>query len=52
NPNAKASTKEEKRAVRTLARLNILANLKGSSGYKQCRRNEIRGLIKKFSTPA
>ncbi|KAF8193071.1 hypothetical protein K438DRAFT_1450659, partial [Mycena galopus ATCC 62051] len=43
NPNAKASNKAEKKAMRTLNRLKVLArDLKGSSGYKQCRRNEIR----------
>ncbi|KAF8188606.1 hypothetical protein K438DRAFT_1907443 [Mycena galopus ATCC 62051] len=50
NPNAKATTKEEKRAIKTLSRLKIRAkDLKGSSGYKQCQRNEIRALIKKLS---
>ncbi|KAJ7868205.1 hypothetical protein B0H14DRAFT_2346661 [Mycena olivaceomarginata] len=53
NPTAKPSNKNEKKAMRTLSKLKVLArDLKGSSGYKQCRRNEIRGLIKKFSTPA
>ncbi|KAF8215291.1 hypothetical protein K438DRAFT_1902014 [Mycena galopus ATCC 62051] len=41
NPNAKASNRAEKKAMRTLGRL------KGSSGYKQCRRNKIRALIKR-----
>jgi hypothetical protein len=52
NPNAKPSNKHEKKAMRTLSKLKVLArDLKGSSGYKQCRRNEIHGLIKKLSTP-
>ncbi|KAJ7090623.1 hypothetical protein C8R44DRAFT_648096, partial [Mycena epipterygia] len=53
NPEAKASNKAEKKALRTLGRLKLLAkDLKGSSGYKQCRRNEIRALMKKMATPA
>ncbi|KAJ7142798.1 hypothetical protein C8R44DRAFT_827591 [Mycena epipterygia] len=53
NPNAKPSNKAEKKAIRTLGRLKLLAkDLKGSSGYKQCRRNEIRALMKKMATPA
>ena len=53
NPNAKPSNSQEKRAIKVLARLRLIAkDLKGSSGYKQCRRNEIRALIKKYSTPA
>ncbi|KAF8143048.1 hypothetical protein K438DRAFT_1634389, partial [Mycena galopus ATCC 62051] len=43
NPNAKLSNKAEKKAMHTLGRLKVLAkDLKGSSGYKQCQRNEIR----------
>ncbi|KAJ7832113.1 hypothetical protein B0H13DRAFT_1578646, partial [Mycena leptocephala] len=43
----------KKRAVRTLNKLKLLAkDRKGSSGYKQCRRNEIRPVIKKLGTPA
>ncbi|KAJ7801440.1 hypothetical protein B0H13DRAFT_1511453, partial [Mycena leptocephala] len=53
NPNAKPSNRREKRAVRTLNKLKLLAkDRKGSSGYKQCRRNEIRPVIKKLGTPA
>ncbi|KAK6977895.1 hypothetical protein R3P38DRAFT_3236571 [Favolaschia claudopus] len=53
NPNAKPSNAMEKKAMHTLGRLKVLAkDLRGSSGYKQCRRNEIRALIKKYSTPA
>ncbi|KAJ6601227.1 hypothetical protein DFH09DRAFT_901102, partial [Mycena vulgaris] len=41
--NAKPSTKQEKKAMKTLNRLKIIAkDLRGSSGYKLCRRNEIR----------
>ncbi|KAJ7656081.1 hypothetical protein DFH06DRAFT_1269542 [Mycena polygramma] len=53
NPNAKASNRAEKRAMRTLNKLKLMAkDLKGSSGYKQCRRNEIRAMMKKMATPA
>ncbi|KAJ7914190.1 hypothetical protein B0H13DRAFT_2325516 [Mycena leptocephala] len=53
NPNAKPSNKAEKKAMRTLGKLKLLAkDLKGSAGYKRCRRNEIRALIKKLATPA
>ncbi|KAJ7369209.1 hypothetical protein DFH08DRAFT_909613 [Mycena albidolilacea] len=53
NPNAKPSNKDEKKAMRTLSKLKVLArDLKGSSSYKQCRCNEIRELIKKLFTPA
>ncbi|KAJ7902453.1 hypothetical protein B0H13DRAFT_1621378, partial [Mycena leptocephala] len=53
NPNAKPSNNSEKRAVRTLNKLKLMAkDLKGSSGYKQCRRNEIRAMMKRMATPA
>ncbi|KAJ7126132.1 hypothetical protein C8R44DRAFT_830719 [Mycena epipterygia] len=53
NPKAKASNKAEKKALRTLSKLRLVAkDLKGSSGYKQCRRNEIRAMMKKMATPA
>ncbi|KAJ7648174.1 hypothetical protein DFH06DRAFT_997279, partial [Mycena polygramma] len=53
NPNAKPSTRQEKKAMRTLNKLKLIGkDLKGSSGYKQCRRNEIRAMMKKMSTPA
>jgi hypothetical protein len=46
NPNARPSNKAEKDAVRTLNKMKLLAkDLKGSSGYKQCRRNEIRAMM-------
>ena len=36
-----------------LDKLKLVAKeVKGSSGYKQCRRNEIRALMKKYCTPA
>ncbi|KAG1788114.1 uncharacterized protein HD556DRAFT_1434138 [Suillus plorans] len=51
--NAKPSTTQEKKAAKLLRRLHSSArSLKGSAGYKLCRRNEIRSLMKKFSTPA
>ncbi|KAF8214235.1 hypothetical protein K438DRAFT_1483204, partial [Mycena galopus ATCC 62051] len=38
--------------IRTLAKLRVLAkDLKGSSGNKQCRHNEIRALLKNMATP-
>jgi hypothetical protein len=53
NPMAKASNQREKKAMQLLDRLKLVAKeLKGSSGYKLCRRNEIRALMKKYSTPA
>lgn len=36
-----------------LNRLKLVAKeIKGSCGYKQCRRNEIRALMNRYSTPA
>lgn len=53
DPNAKPSNKKEKRALRLLNKVKLIAkDLKGSSGYKLCRRNDIRALTKKYSTPA
>ena len=53
NPNAQPSNRKEKKAMKVLDRLKLVAkHLRGSSGYKVCRRNEIRALMKKFSTPA
>ncbi|KAJ7021407.1 hypothetical protein C8F04DRAFT_972934, partial [Mycena alexandri] len=53
NPNAKPSNKAEKKAIRTLDKLKLMAkDLKGSSGYKQCRRNKIRAMMKKMATLA
>ncbi|KAH7903123.1 hypothetical protein BJ138DRAFT_1138788 [Hygrophoropsis aurantiaca] len=46
---AKPKNPPEKRAVKILKRINIVAkNLKGSAGYKLARRNEIRSLLKTF----
>ncbi|KAG2145268.1 hypothetical protein DEU56DRAFT_870302 [Suillus clintonianus] len=46
-------TRSEKKAARILRRLHASTkSLKGSAGYKLCRRNEIRSLMKRFSTPA
>ncbi|KAG2148943.1 hypothetical protein DEU56DRAFT_926810 [Suillus clintonianus] len=51
--NHKPSTTEEKKAVRILRCLQASTkSVRGSVGYKLCRRNEIRSLIKKFCTPA
>ncbi|KAJ7909562.1 hypothetical protein B0H13DRAFT_1616465, partial [Mycena leptocephala] len=53
NPNAKPCNKIEKKTIRTLNKLQLLAkDFKGSSGYKQCHQNEIRALMKKMATPA
>ncbi|KAF8421884.1 hypothetical protein L210DRAFT_3390581, partial [Boletus edulis BED1] len=53
DPNARAESNEEKQVVGLLQRLQLLSkNIKGSPGYKLCRRNEIRSLIRKLSTPA
>lgn len=53
DPHAKPSTVPEKQAMRLLNQLKMTAkDVKGSSGYKLCRRNEIRALIRKKSTPA
>ncbi|KAG1780900.1 hypothetical protein EV702DRAFT_1177653 [Suillus placidus] len=50
---AKPSSAEEKKAAVILHRLHACTkSLKGSAGYKLCRRNEIHSLMKRFSTPA
>lgn len=44
--NYKPTLEAEKEVMRTLEKLNVVCkDLPGSSSYKQCRRNEIRGLI-------
>lgn len=44
---------EERAAINLLNNLKMVnRDLKGSLGYKLSRRNEVRALIKKFSTPA
>ncbi|KAJ6572654.1 hypothetical protein B0H10DRAFT_1964367 [Mycena sp. CBHHK59/15] len=53
NPNVKPSNQVEKKAMCTLGKLKILAkDLKGSLGYKQCRWNKIRAMMKWMATPA
>ena len=53
NPHTRPSTKQEKKAVQMLDRLKLVVKeVKGSSGYKQRRRNEVRALMKKYCTPA
>ncbi|KAJ6601475.1 hypothetical protein B0H10DRAFT_2167437 [Mycena sp. CBHHK59/15] len=53
NDHAKVTTKAEKKAMSTLNKLKLVArDLRGTSGYKQSRRNEIRAMYKKMSTPA
>ncbi|EGO01395.1 hypothetical protein SERLA73DRAFT_37257, partial [Serpula lacrymans var. lacrymans S7.3] len=53
NPAAKPSNRQQKHAMRLLNRLKLAAkDLKGSFGYKLCRCNEIRALIKKLGMPA
>ncbi|KAH7903631.1 hypothetical protein BJ138DRAFT_1138702 [Hygrophoropsis aurantiaca] len=44
NPHCKITDDSERRALRVLKKLN--------AGYKQCRRNEIRSLLKSYGTPA
>ena len=53
NTHAKPSTTREGKAVRMLNKLKLVAKeIRGSSGYKQCRRNKIRALMKRYCTPA
>ncbi len=53
NPHAKAETEIEKKAHALLNKLKVVnKDLHNSMGYKLCRRNEIRALIKQYSTPA
>lgn len=52
NMGMKAETEEEKRVVRLFRELGVVAkNLQGSDGYKLCRRNEIRSLMRVHGTP-
>ncbi|EGN98199.1 hypothetical protein SERLA73DRAFT_55221 [Serpula lacrymans var. lacrymans S7.3] len=52
DPGAKPSNQQQKCALKLLNRLKFATKeLKGSFGYKLCRQNEIRALIKKFGTP-
>ncbi|KAH7903449.1 hypothetical protein BJ138DRAFT_1138730 [Hygrophoropsis aurantiaca] len=53
NRDTNITDKKEKKALSVLKKMKTFAkNLKGSAGYKQCRRNEIRSLLKKYGTPA
>ncbi|KLO06710.1 hypothetical protein SCHPADRAFT_837660, partial [Schizopora paradoxa] len=52
-PRALPSTAQEKKAYSVLQKLRVInRDLKGTMGYKLCRRNEVRSLIKMYSTPA
>lgn len=52
NVDTKAETQEEKRVVQLFHELGVvMKNLQGSDGYKLCRRNEIRSLIRTLGTP-
>ncbi|EGN91761.1 hypothetical protein SERLA73DRAFT_25885, partial [Serpula lacrymans var. lacrymans S7.3] len=53
NPTAKPSNSYQKRALLLLNKLKLVAkDVRGSTGYKLCRRNEIISLIKRSGTPA
>lgn len=53
NPAAKATTANEKAAVRILRKLrHVGGSLKGSAAQKQTLRNEIRGMMNVLGTPA
>ena len=53
NADTKAETQEEKHAVQLFHELSMVTkNLQGSNGYKLCRRNEIRSLMRMYGTPA
>lgn len=53
NPNAVPVSDIEKKAVAVMNRIKLVAvDLRGSSGYKLCCRNEIRSLTRVLSTPA
>ncbi|EGO18851.1 hypothetical protein SERLADRAFT_418747 [Serpula lacrymans var. lacrymans S7.9] len=53
HPSAKSSNRQQKRALKMLNRLKFVAKeLKGSFGYKLCRRNKICALMKRFCTLA
>jgi hypothetical protein len=52
DPYAKANSEKEKQVLSLLRKLEVSSkNTIGSAGYKLCRRNEIRSLIRRFSTP-
>ncbi|TFK57005.1 hypothetical protein OE88DRAFT_1709437 [Heliocybe sulcata] len=49
SPFVKADNVVEKKAMSTLRRIKLVGkNVKGSAGYKQCRRNEIRAIQRKL----
>jgi hypothetical protein len=53
NSRAKARTDLQKCALFVLGRLqSVSRHVKGTTGYKQVRRNELRGLMREFGTPA
>lgn len=52
DPWAKPSNDLQSRAISVLGRLqNVSRHVKGTTGYKQSRRHELRGLIWEFGTP-
>jgi hypothetical protein len=52
-PYATPQTDAEQKAMKVLSMVRMIPkNLHGSAAYKQCRRNEIRSLLKRFGTPA
>jgi hypothetical protein len=52
-PYAVPQTEIEKKALKLLSMVRMIPkSLHGSAAYKQCRRNEIRSLLKRFGTPA
>jgi hypothetical protein len=53
NPHYKPSSPLERKTMDVLNKINMIPrDSPGSAGYKQCRRNEIRGLINKYGAPA
>ncbi|EGO04501.1 hypothetical protein SERLA73DRAFT_45007 [Serpula lacrymans var. lacrymans S7.3] len=53
NPAAKVSNAYQKKVLHLLNQLKLIAKeVKGSTGYKLCCRNEICALLKRFRTPA
>lgn len=52
-PWGKSKTDLQRRALSVLNRLqSVSRHVKGTTGYKQLRQNELRGLIREFGTPA
>ena len=53
NPDARPSSEPEREVLNVLRQMSVIGKkLRGSGGYKLCRRNEIRALIRCYSTPA